>query len=249
MRKHPLFLLVKIHKNGKRKLVIQFLELSLPLLIYYLYKETSFRETVSGVTGLQNVLRDKMKNNSEEQRIRILEGVIKAFNQKGLKFTMDDLASILGMSKKTIYKLYDDKEEMFLAMVDYLFDRIKESEQAILEDDSLTLEEKIRGVLGVMPEGYGDIDFKQLYMLRDKYPVIYSKVEERLETGWETTINLLEKGQKEGLIRKGSLPILKMMMESSIEQFFQRDILVKNNLSYTEALEQVVDILLRGIIA
>ncbi len=35
-----------------------------------------------------------------ELRESILEGTLKAFNQKGLKFTMDDLAGILGMSKE-----------------------------------------------------------------------------------------------------------------------------------------------------
>ena len=45
-----------------------------------------------------------------ELRESILEGTLKAFNQKGLKFTMDDLAGILGMSKKTIYTVFRDKD-------------------------------------------------------------------------------------------------------------------------------------------
>lgn len=56
-----------------------------------------------------------------QQKEVILEGTIKAFNEKGLKFTMDDVAKILGMSKKTIYTVFRDKESMFLAMVDYMF--------------------------------------------------------------------------------------------------------------------------------
>ena len=35
---------------------------------------------------------------------------------------MDDLAAILGMSKKTIYNVFSDKNSLFLDMVDYLFD-------------------------------------------------------------------------------------------------------------------------------
>ena len=38
-----------------------------------------------------------------ETREKILEATLKVFNQKGLKFTMDDIASELSMSKKTIY--------------------------------------------------------------------------------------------------------------------------------------------------
>ena len=69
----------------------------------------------------------------------ILDATLRVFDQKGLKFTMDDLAKELSISKKTIYTVYDDKEALFLAMVDYIFDSIKESEQMILTDPSLRL--------------------------------------------------------------------------------------------------------------
>ena len=183
-----------------------------------------------------------------ELRESILEGTLKAFNQKGLKFTMDDLAGILGMSKKTIYTVFRDKESLFLAMVDYLFDSIKESERQVLENEKLSTLEKIRAVLGVLPESYREVDFRQLYLLKDKYPVIYKQVEKRLETGWETTIQLLEQGMAEGVVRKVSIPIVKMMLEATVEQFFQRDILIQSRLSYLEALDEVVSILVNGIV-
>lgn len=182
-----------------------------------------------------------------ELREKVLQGTMQAFNQKGLKFTMDDIARILGISKKTIYQAFLDKEALFLGMVDYLFDRIKESEREVLEDERLSTLEKIRRILGVMPEGYREIDFRQLYILKDKYPEIYRQVENRLETGWETTIALLEQGMEEGVIRRIDIPILKMMLEASLEQFFQRDVLLRNKISYTEALDEVVNILVDGI--
>jgi hypothetical protein len=72
-------------------------------------------------------------------------------------------------------------------------------------------------------------------------------VEQRLETGWENTIALMEQGMEEGVLRKVSIPIVKMMMEAALEQFFQRDILIQNGITYHEALNQVVDILIMGI--
>lgn len=181
------------------------------------------------------------------QKEMILEGTVKAFNEKGLKFTMDDVAKILGMSKKTIYTVFRDKESMFLAMVDYMFDSIKESERRIVEDEKLTTKQKIRAILGVIPEGYRDVDFRQLYLLKDKYPAIYKQVERRLETGWETTIALLEQGMEEGVIRRVDIPIVKMMLEATLEQFFQRDVLIQNQISYMKALDEVVEILVDGI--
>ena len=115
----------------------------------------------------ENIEKDGKQMDNKE---KILEATIKVFNRKGLKFTMDDIASELSMSKKTIYTVFRDKESMFFAMVDYCFDKIKESENEILSDDSLSTVEKIRGVLAVLPSGYKDVDFRQLYTLKDKYP-------------------------------------------------------------------------------
>ena len=148
---------------------------------------------------------------------------------------MDDLAAILGMSKKTIYNVFSDKNSLFLDMVDYLFDTIKESEQKIVKDTSLSTIEKIRHILGVMPESYKEIDFGQLYLLKDKYPDIYRK------------LGLLEQGMNEGVIRHVNLTVFKMMMEASLEQFFQRDILVRADMTYAQGLNEVVSILLNGI--
>lgn len=192
-------------------------------------------------------MREKGGELEKDIREIILEGTIKAFNKKGLKFTMDDIARILGMSKKTIYKVFRDKESMFYAMVDYIFDCIKESERHIVEDASLSTLDKIRKVLGVMPESYRDVDFRKLYQLRDKYPAVYRQVEQRLETGWEETIALLEQGMAEGCIRQIPIPLVKLMLEASLEQFFQRDILIQNEISYLDALDEVVEILMDGI--
>lgn len=193
----------------------------------------------------ENIEKDGKQMNNKE---KILEATIKVFNRKGLKFTMDDIASELAMSKKTIYTVFRDKESMFFAMVDYCFDKIKESESEILSDDSLSTVEKIRGVLAVLPSGYKDVDFRQLYTLKDKYPNTYSRVEERLETGWEKTIALINQGIEEGSIRPVNVNLLKSMLEATIEQFFQRDILIRNQISYAEALEEVVNILVDGIV-
>ena len=38
----------------------------------------------------------------------ILDATLRVFDQKGLKFSMDDLAKELSIRKKTVYSVYDD---------------------------------------------------------------------------------------------------------------------------------------------
>ncbi len=189
----------------------------------------------------------RVSKSIDEIKEEIMRACIVLFNEKGLKFTMDDVAGHCHISKKTMYVVYSDKEDLFLAVVDYLFDGIKESEREVMKDQSLTTLEKIRKILGVMPESYKELDFGKMYLLKDKYPSIYEKVEKRLETGWETTIELMERGIKEGVLKPVDISIVKLLFEATIEQFFRRDIISKSKLSYREALDQVVDIIIEGI--
>ena len=50
---------------------------------------------------------------------RIIEGALRIVARQGVRFTMDELATELGMSKKTIYTVFSDKNELLLAMVSY----------------------------------------------------------------------------------------------------------------------------------
>ena len=185
-----------------------------------------------------------------EIREKILIGTIQVFNKKGLKLTMDDVADELKISKKTIYKEFSSKEEMFETMADYVFDNIKVREEEIINSNEYSTEEKIRLLLSAMPESYRNINFQELHPLKDKYPKVYKKLQRRLETGWEPTMKLLEQGKEEGIIKKDAdLKIFKIMMEASLERFFEQDVMKGGSRKYNDYLNEVVDILLTGISA
>lgn len=185
---------------------------------------------------------------NEELRQKILESTITVFNKKGLKLTMSDIATEISISKKTIYKEFDSKDELFDAMVDYIFDTIKEKENEIANDPNLGTVDRLKALLGAMPDSYQGINFQELHPLKEKYPEVYEKIAMRLETGWETTIELLEQGKKEGVIRKDAdIRIIKVMLEASIEKMISEDMLEKNNIKYVDALKEVVNILVDGI--
>ena len=178
---------------------------------------------------------------------KILNAAIEEFAQRGLKFTMNDVAKNLGMSKKTIYTIYESKEEMLLALADYCFQDIKKSEKAILQDESMDVLTKIERIMVVLPEKYQNIGLSNLYQLKEKYPHVYQRTAKYLETDWDATISLLEQGMQEGKIRKISIPVLKTMLESTIQQFFASDVLIRNGISYEDALQEMIRILIGGI--
>ena len=184
---------------------------------------------------------------NDELRVRILDEAAKLFNRKGIKFTMDDLARSLGMSKKTIYTVFEDKRSIMTETIDRFFDDALLAEEAILNDTSLSIPEQLRAIIGSVTERYTQNDLTQLYVLKEKYPSVYRHWQRCRENYWQGVAILLDRGIEQGEIKDISLPILKTMFQSTIEQFFQDDVLVKNRIPYREALSQVAGILIDGI--
>lgn len=182
-----------------------------------------------------------------EMREKILNAAIDEFEKKGLKFTMDDIAKNLSISKKTLYQIYDTKEAMLLALADYCFADIKRAERAITDDESLDVITKIERIMVVLPERYQNIGLQNLYQLREKYPKIYTKVSSYLSTDWDATIALLEQAKREGKLKDVSIPVVQTMVESTIQSFMADDVLVENHISYDEAMQEMIKIILNGI--
>ena len=189
-----------------------------------------------------------MKNAAaDELRVRILDEAAKLFDRKGIKFTMDDLARSLAVSKKTIYTVFEDKRSIMNETIDRFFDDALTEEEAILNDDSLSIPEQLMAIIGRVPERYTQKDLAQLYVLKEKYPSVYRHWQRCRENYWEGVCILLKRGIESGEIRDVRIPVLRTMFQSTIEQFFQDDVLVKNNIPYRDALAEVASILVDGI--
>jgi AcrR family transcriptional regulator len=184
----------------------------------------------------------------EDLKIRIIDAAMDEFNEVGIRFTMENVAKRIGISKKTIYKIFDNKEDMFFQAVNYGFAMVKESEKKIIEDENLDIATKIRNVMIVLPDRFKNIDFRQIYPIKDIYPSIFKRIVYRVNSEWEPTIQLMEQGIREKKIRDINIPVFQMMVESSITSFLSDRTLIDANISYEEALEYMIDILMKGIV-
>ena len=79
--------------------------------------------------------------------IKIINATIDIFREKGVKFTMDDIANKLGVSKRTLYENIDSKETLLSLLVDEVFDSIKHQGQEIIEDDSIEDIRKVKAII------------------------------------------------------------------------------------------------------
>lgn len=185
---------------------------------------------------------------NEAKRKCILQ-TIDLCSDYGLDFTMSQLATQLGMSKKTLYLLFDSKEDLLLATVDFMFDAVKVSEAQVLANQDLTLIEKIRRLIVVLPDSYKKLNWQRLQGVEEKYPAVYRQIKYRLESGWETTLDLLHQGIEEGVLRPFNTGLFRAVVEGAVEYFLSSDALERDKLDYVQALDGMMDLLMDGIIA
>lgn len=160
---------------------------------------------------------------------------------------MLDIANDLHIAKKTIYKLYPGKEELMIDTIRHFFTEAHLQKKQIIDSD-LPLSEKISRVIIAMPDEYSAIDFRKAQGLNEKYPKAAKVVKEELENNWEPTVQLMEEGMKNGILRQFSIPVFRIMMTSAIESFLREGTLEELGISYQEALEEMAQTLMKGII-
>jgi hypothetical protein len=132
--------------------------------------------------------------------------IIKAtemFFKLGFKsVTMDDISAKLGISKKTLYKYFSNKEELIEAGCDYIHVIIHKKFEDIIQLGKNAIEENfiVREMFDEMFKTDGDAP---LYQLKKHYPFIYDKIRERESHQCKSFFHQnLEKGIKQGLYCK-----------------------------------------------
>lgn len=133
----------------------------------------------------------------------IVKRALNDFMQYGFKtFTMDDLASKIGISKKTLYEHFPSKNDLVEAVLDYALDMSCKNIEAFVQGDGSVIENVYRNQKKV----------KEIFNINSDRPIwelqkYYSKTYERMEIEFAKSDarfidKLLEKGWQEGLFRE-----------------------------------------------
>lgn len=180
-------------------------------------------------------------------REEIIDAAIRAFSIGGLKFTMTDVARSMGISKKTIYTIFNSKEEVLEAIADRYFSDFVILEKQVKENQEIDIFCKINLVLCALPDKYHNIGLNNLYGLRDKYPKVYARLLGNVYKGWESVEGYIQEGIRENIIRKISVPVIMAMIEGTVKQFMDSSVLVNNQITYEEAKKEMAEIIIEGI--
>ena len=125
------------------------------------------------------------------------------FMKLGFKsVTMDDIAGEMGISKKTIYKFFSNKEILIEEITGMIHSQIHEIIDQIVAQNYNAIEENYQ-IRKMFKEMFQSADTSPVYQLKKHYPSIFEKVMAMEMNECNTLFKKnIEKGIAQGLYRK-----------------------------------------------
>jgi AcrR family transcriptional regulator len=157
---------------------------------------------------------------------RVLQGSLELFLRAGIKsITMDDIARHIGMSKKTIYQFFKDKNELVTAGLKV---RLKEDEDQmadIISKADNVIEEMIN-MMKCSEDVFSVINPIVVHDMQKYHPDAWAEFQKfKAEVLIKTLEQLLVKGMKQGYIRRDiDVKIIARMRVNQIELGFNTEI-------------------------
>ncbi len=191
-----------------------------------------------------------MVTHTQDVRRSILDVSYRRFANYGFKkVTIDEIAAELGISKKTVYKLFSSKEEILREVVLTKMNSLVEMFENIqsLKESSV---DKIQSVSEIVSTHINEEWQKILIEVRTNAPGLFKEVDGiiqgRLALGWQ---KLIIDGQKSGWIRKDIDPVVfTTAYVGVVRELMRTDFLSKHALTESEVPKQVFKMFTEGIL-
>ena len=114
------------------------------------------------------------------QRERIVEQAAKMFAEQGIKsIRMDDIARSLGVSKRTLYEMFEDKEELLYLSIRFMQSRRMAKMEAKLKENTESLAYLFESLEMMMCNS--ELHRRISHNLRKFYPATFERVRKESE--------------------------------------------------------------------
>ncbi len=179
---------------------------------------------------------------------RILAYTQERFRTEGFaKISVDDLATSLGMSKKTIYKVFSGKEDIVEQIVNRKMGEIATNMDRIMAGPE-SFAGKLHGLMTFLGTLVGQVGFPMMQDVQRLLPHLWKRVEEfRAKKIIATFGGLVDQGMREGLIRPElNKRLFLLAYVNAIQQIMQPPVLAYESFSAREAIQGIIEIFFNG---
>jgi len=189
---------------------------------------------------------------SEENEIkeRIFTAAEQMFLQYGFaKVTMDEIASSLGMSKKTLYKFFSGKENLVIELIKSRQCETEDYINQIWAKPDLDFVGKLKEMMDFLGKQSSKIRGPLFDDLRKSMPELWNELHDfKKIKGLQKATELFNKGVEDGVFRKDiGRDFVILMYTSAIQTIINPETLAQLPFSTGQAIETVFKVIFEGI--
>jgi AcrR family transcriptional regulator len=184
-----------------------------------------------------------------KEKDKIIEYSEEKFFKDGFyKTTMDEVASELRMSKKTIYKFFPSKEDLVMAIAKHFMNKMKNKILPALNSDKNAIE-KLGELITILAGASEKISTKRMEEMKRHFPSLWNEFDKfRTEMMFGNITKVINQGKKEGLFLDYPTSIIMNMLVASVRTIVNPDFILNNNFSIIEAARYAFKIIIGGIV-
>ena len=183
-----------------------------------------------------------------ELKDRIVQEASILFFRNGVKsMTMSDIANMLGISKRTLYEIFHDKEDLLEACISVHMEKIECEMEDIINHSENVIEALMRIYAKHLSEAQG-INKSVLHDLKKYYAPIHKKIESQQQSRYFTFIPLLEKGIQQGLIREDiNFEVMIWLVRAQFKALINDEYIPTDKYPVKEVIQAIILNTIRGI--
>lgn len=185
-------------------------------------------------------------NNEKEKIKQFCENIF--FKNGFTKISMDELATGMKISKKTIYKHFDSKEQLILEVINHMLENVKSYVKTVIEKDENSVA-KFMDIVNFISNTMFKPNEKFFKDIQSDFPEVWLRIDKfRSELMPVFIKRIFQQGIEEGLMVERPWEILITMLVASVRSVVNPDFILRNNYSISEALSITLDILMDTIL-
>ncbi|MFI5251653.1 MAG: TetR/AcrR family transcriptional regulator [Bacteroidota bacterium] len=193
---------------------------------------------------------DKQISNDLELKNRIMITARDLFYMYGFsKVTVDEIANKLGISKKTLYKLFPSKDELVHEVVRTTIKEMDACCVGVMKQDDVSFVEKLKQLMTTVGMQYSKMN-RQLIEDLEKYaPSVWKEIADyRTEHIQQNFAKLLTEGVEDGVFRNDvNKDLILLIYSNLVRNIITPEILMQLPFTAAQVFDAIMVVLYEGI--
>ena len=178
---------------------------------------------------------------------KILAAAAIMIEEKGISFSMDDLAKALTISKRTLYEQFRSKHEIVETILVHGAEEFYRQHENIVKNKSLTVEEVLDRYFKVRSNMYAAFNGESFIEIFLAIPQLQETLKTLFKKDWDLLKHYLIDQQEQGTIAQDvDIDIIIMMLQGAV-----RNIVFESSSHHEDVykyMPKVISVILQGII-